>query len=77
MLLLTLWIGFGGTTASAAIELNRLIAAQEQSLDREYRIDVEDVAVPDRDRHTPRPVDLRSRRLMTRSCTYDTEVSSF
>lgn len=53
LFLLTLWIGFSGTTASAATELNRLIAAQEQSLDREYRIDVEEVAVPERDRRSP------------------------
>lgn len=54
LFLLTLWIGFGGTTAAAATELNRLIAAQEQSLDREYRIDVEEVAVPEQDRRAPK-----------------------
>jgi hypothetical protein len=51
LILLSLWIGFGGTSVSAATELNRLIAAQLQSQDRKYQIDVEEVAVPDQVQH--------------------------
>lgn len=49
--LLLVSLELGKTTAVAATELNRLIAAQETELDRSYRIAVEDAPAPLRRPH--------------------------
>jgi hypothetical protein len=46
LVLVAVWIGFGDSPVSAATELNQLIAVQIQGVDRTYRIDVEEVAIP-------------------------------
>lgn len=45
MALIVTWFGLGGNTVSAATELKRLITVQQQSGDRTWQIDVEQIGI--------------------------------
>ena len=68
------WLEVGTTQVSAATELNRLISAQNDQLDRTYEIDVEEITASRRRQgNKQRPIAHRSRRLMGLCCMFVTE----